>query len=98
MTLRPLWSARETSLPSASGRVKAGAVSPGWSRSLIGTSRGKGRITPITRSAVYPTSLISFGPSTGVPMGAFGMKLTDCPAQNQEIARNTSHTTTEEAR
>src|SRR4051794_23667629 len=36
MTLRPLWSARDTSLPSASGRVKAGATSPGWSRSLIG--------------------------------------------------------------
>src|SRR5690242_12691679 len=36
MTLRPAWSARETSLPSASGRVKAGAVSPGWRRSLMG--------------------------------------------------------------
>src|SRR5688572_329793 len=35
MTLRPLWSARDTSLPSASGRVKAGASSPGWRRSLI---------------------------------------------------------------
>nr|WP_203587456.1 DUF3618 domain-containing protein [Actinospica acidiphila] len=36
MTLRPLWSASDTSLPSASGRVKAGASSPGVRRALIG--------------------------------------------------------------
>src|SRR5687767_10288183 len=44
MTLRPLWSATEMSLPSASGGLKAGAVSRRGSRSRMDLLRACRRI------------------------------------------------------